>query len=282
MNHNLSALVFQECCHTRQKWNLWVCGFVSVCCVCISKHVPICVFSYPHLCRRHTAAPLTPASLFVLQFSLIFFLCGRHVQFRVVTHTHIFVITLGLKVKCTHFHIHTRAAQHVLNLFCARTVLCPFVIVSTFAWEGTSVKFYIVTDIFAVSRCDWESKVLFWFVFLSVCLSITWEMLSCVFMVHREKHVHLPVSVREWRQWEPILSATVFHTSHRLKEKISSLRNCNTKVTPWQLIEIFSMNVCCQCLLETTWDVTWFGVWQSFVKCQAKFNWSNNTYAHWI
>lgn len=172
MNHNLSALVFQECCHTRQKWNLWVCGFVSVCCVCISKHVPICVFSYPHLRRRHTVAPLTPDSLFVLQFSLIFSLCGQHVQFRVVTHTHIFVITLGLKVKCTHFHIHTRAGQHVLNLFCARIVLCPFVIVSTFAWEGTSVKFDIVTDIFAVSRCDWESKIYFDLSFyLSVCRS---------------------------------------------------------------------------------------------------------------
>lgn len=58
-----------------------LCGFVSVCCVCISKHVPIRVFSYPHLYRHHTAAPLTPASLFVLQFSLIFSLCGRHVQF---------------------------------------------------------------------------------------------------------------------------------------------------------------------------------------------------------
>lgn len=121
MNLNLGALVFQGCCHTRQKWNLWVCGFVSVCCVCISKHVPIRVFSYPHLCRRHL---LTHASFFVLQFSLIFFLCGRHVQFHVVRHTHIFVIMLGLKVICTHFHIQTRAGRHVLNLICARIVLC--------------------------------------------------------------------------------------------------------------------------------------------------------------
>lgn len=68
MNRNLGALVFQGCCHTRQKWNLWVCGFVLVCCVCISKHVPIRVFSYPQLCRRH----LWRLPLFLFSNSLSF------------------------------------------------------------------------------------------------------------------------------------------------------------------------------------------------------------------
>ena len=45
MNFNLGALVFQECCHTRQKWNLWVCGFcVSVLCMCVCMCVCVCVF----------------------------------------------------------------------------------------------------------------------------------------------------------------------------------------------------------------------------------------------
>lgn len=80
-----------------------LCGFVSVCCVCISKHVPIRVFSYPHLYRRHTAAPLTPVSLFVLQFSLIFSLCGRHVQF-------------PCGYAYAHFCNHTRAKSHMHTL----------------------------------------------------------------------------------------------------------------------------------------------------------------------
>lgn len=46
MNLNLCALVFQECCHTRQKWNLWVCGFVSACCVCVFLNMClyVCLF----------------------------------------------------------------------------------------------------------------------------------------------------------------------------------------------------------------------------------------------
>lgn len=61
LTFNLGAVVFHECCHTRQKWNLWVCGFfqlavcvcVSVCvcmCLCISMQVLIRLNpSYPHL-----------------------------------------------------------------------------------------------------------------------------------------------------------------------------------------------------------------------------------------
>lgn len=104
--------------------------------VCISKRVPIRVISYPHLFRRHFGALLTPASLFVLQFSLIFSVCGRQVQFCVVTHMHIFVITLGLKVICTNFHIDARARQHVDNPICTRTALCPFLFVSPFTRDG--------------------------------------------------------------------------------------------------------------------------------------------------
>lgn len=85
----------------------------------------MCVFSYPHLYRRHSAAPMTPASLFVLQFSLIFSLCGGHAHFTVVTDTLTCAVTLGLKVICTHFHIHTGAGRHVLNLLCARSRPLP-------------------------------------------------------------------------------------------------------------------------------------------------------------
>ncbi len=155
------------------------CGCVALCqlavCVFLNMCLYVCVFSYPHLYRRHTAAPLTPASLFVLQFSLIFPLCGRHVHFSVVTHTHTFAVTLVLKLICTHFCIHTGAGPHVLNLICARTALCPFVIAATFAWEGTCVQFHIFTDIFTVSRCDYESK----FAFSMICLLCPQKDNSC-------------------------------------------------------------------------------------------------------
>lgn len=74
-----------------------MCGFVSACCVCVFLNMClyVCVFSYPHLYRRHSAAPLRPAYLFVLQFSLICSLCGGHAHFAAVTHSHTLAHTLG-------------------------------------------------------------------------------------------------------------------------------------------------------------------------------------------
>lgn len=82
MNFNLGALVFQECCHTRQKWNLWVCGFVSACCVsvlvcvcvhvCVSDYVPIRVSSHTHICTDGTLLHLWRLPLFLFSNSLSF------------------------------------------------------------------------------------------------------------------------------------------------------------------------------------------------------------------
>lgn len=63
----------------------------------------MCVFSYPHLYRRHFAAPLTPASLFVLQilshFLPLWWACSLHCG-----HTY------------AHFCSHTEAKSHMQTL----------------------------------------------------------------------------------------------------------------------------------------------------------------------
>lgn len=153
------TLVFQECCHTRQKWKLWVCGFVSTCCVCISNHVPICVSFHTHICTDGILLHLWRLPLFLFsKFSLIFSLCGGHAHFTVVTHTRTFAVTQRLKVICRHFHIHTVAGRHVLCRICARIVVCPLLVAVTFAWEGTCVQFHRLADTFSLSGCDCESK----------------------------------------------------------------------------------------------------------------------------
>ena len=102
---------------------VWLC--VNLLCVYFQTCGYTSVFSYPNLYRQHSAATLTPASLFVLQFSLIFYLCGGHAVFIVVTHMCTFAIMLRLKVISTHFRIHTVAGHHVVNVICARIVILP-------------------------------------------------------------------------------------------------------------------------------------------------------------
>lgn len=152
--------MFQECCHTRQKWNLWVCGFVSACSVCVFLNMClyVCVFSYPHLYRRHCAAPLTPDYLFVLQFSLIFSFCGGHVHFTVVTHSHTFAVTLGLKIIMhTLWRTHTQAGQHVLKQFRTRTLpFAPFCMGSQVCPISHADRHYLF-----VSGCDYNCKFTF-------------------------------------------------------------------------------------------------------------------------
>ena len=154
MNFNLGALVFQECCHTRQKWNLWVCGFVSACCVCVFLNMClyVCVFSYPHLYRRHFAAPLTPCLSF----------CSP-----ILSHF------LPLWQQCgytyAHFSSHTRAKSHMHTLSqthngrSARTqpgfrTYCPLPLChsSQPPLHGkTRVQFHMLSDTVTVSRCDY-------------------------------------------------------------------------------------------------------------------------------
>lgn len=104
---------------------VWLCVSLVCECVCISKHAAAHVCSYPHSHRQHTAAPLTPASLFVLQISLIFCLCGRRAQFRAVTFTHIFVITLGLRIRGIRIHRDSGASRHVRSSISTRMLSLP-------------------------------------------------------------------------------------------------------------------------------------------------------------
>lgn len=87
--------------------------------------------SYPH-CSE--APPPTPAALFlVLQFSLIFSLCGGRARFRAVTQAH--------------FHMRARAGRHVRNLARSRTVpFCHSAATASLTWEGTGVCVHTDTD----------------------------------------------------------------------------------------------------------------------------------------
>lgn len=94
--------------------------------VCVFLNMCLYVSFHTHICTDTTLLHLWRLPLFLFSNSLSFSPSVADMfSFRVVKRTHIFVITLGQKVICTHFHIHTRAGRHVLDLFCARIVLCP-------------------------------------------------------------------------------------------------------------------------------------------------------------
>lgn len=142
---------------------VWLCvSLLCVCvCVCISKYVAAHVCSYPHLHRSHAATPLTPASLFVLQISLIFCLCGRRAQFCAVTLTHISVIILGLRIRRTRIHRDTRARRHVRSSISTRSLLLPNCFCFPFHMKCDTRRasdFAFARNIFTQQRVSWKEK----------------------------------------------------------------------------------------------------------------------------
>lgn len=222
VNFNLGALVFQECCHTRQKWNLWVCGFcVSVLCmcvcVCISKHVPISVCLFiPTFVQTALLLHLWRLPLFSFSNSLSFspFVAFMFTSVRLHIRT-LFLSHWGQK-SCAHTFMYT---QWQVGTYSAQ-----FAHVPSFAplskrqpLHGKArVSTFTDNDRFTVSRFDYESN----FTFAPGVMLLRG--------VYREKH-ELSTGPDQCEIEDSgnqtVLSATVFHTSRRSKEKISSLRN---------------------------------------------------------
>lgn len=107
------------------------CGCVALCqpavCVFLNMCLYVCVFSYPHLYRRHSAAPLTPDYLFcspiLSHFVPLWQACSLHCGHTFDTSA----ATLGLKVERTHFHTRTHMGRPARTHTDSRTyaVLLP-------------------------------------------------------------------------------------------------------------------------------------------------------------
>lgn len=229
VNLNLGALMFQECCHTRQKWNLWVCGLCQPA-VCISKHVPIRVclfvptFVQTALCYTSDAC-LSFCSPILSHFLHLWRACSLHCGH---TFTH-FCSYTGAKSHYAHTFKHThkgRSARTQPDL-CTYTVICPFL------HGKASMSTFTCSETFIIVGFHYECMFTFDLSFM--CTER--QQLSCVLVVCWEKcHVHWPLSVWEQQQWETEIvecnCLSVFLTPHiDRKRKIFSFWNSNTKVT---------------------------------------------------
>lgn len=156
----------RECCHTRQKWNLWVCGFVSACCVCVflsmCLYVCVCVSFHTHICTDGISLYLWRPLLFLFSKFLSFspFVAG-HVHFGVVTYTHTLALTQRLKVISRHFHVHTVAGRHVRCLIRARIVPLPLSRSCDFCMGRHMCSISHAHMRFSASGYDYESKFTF-------------------------------------------------------------------------------------------------------------------------